>query len=71
MGEHDLPMTQGEVVDLIGSRRAAQVDDLTRRILARGNEIAADRGILIADTKVEFGVDRSSGAARRSSPTRC
>ena len=38
-----------------------QADGLTRRILARGNEIAAERGILIADTKVEFGVDRGSG----------
>ena len=29
---------------------------MTTRILARGNEIAGERGILIADTKVEFGV---------------
>ena len=36
---------------------AELADGLTRRILARGNEIAAERGILIADTKVEFGVD--------------
>ena len=64
LGQHDLPMTQVEVADLIGADVAAQVDDLTRRILARGNEIAADRGILIADTKVEFGVDRASGSPR-------
>jgi phosphoribosylaminoimidazole-succinocarboxamide synthase len=33
------------------------VRDLTIAILGRGNEIAADRGILQADTKVEFGLD--------------
>ncbi len=61
-GEHDQPMTRSEMLDLVGADLTDQADDLTRRILARGNEIAADRGILIADTKVEFGVDRSSGA---------
>jgi len=64
MGQHDLPMTEVDVVELVGDEVAAQADDLTRRILSRGNEIAAPRGILIADTKVEFGVDRSSGSPR-------
>ena len=40
----------------IGSDLAARVRDLTVAILARGNEIAAGRGILLADTKVEFGL---------------
>lgn len=61
MGEHDLPMTYAEVEAEIGPGLAARVGDLTRRILARGNAIAADRGILIADTKVEFGVRRREG----------
>ena len=56
IGDHDEPMTYAEAEQLIGADRAAQVRDLTVRILARGNEIAAERGILIADTKVEFGV---------------
>jgi phosphoribosylaminoimidazole-succinocarboxamide synthase len=60
-GEHDQPMTRSEMQDLVGPEVTDYADALTRRILARGNEIAADRGILIADTKVEFGVDRSSG----------
>lgn len=64
MGQHDLPMTEVDVVELVGDEVAAQADDLTRRILSLGNEIAAPRGILIADTKVEFGVDRSSGSPR-------
>jgi phosphoribosylaminoimidazole-succinocarboxamide synthase len=61
MGEHDLPMTAAQVADVVGPDLAVRADLLTLRILARGNEIAADRGILIADTKVEFGLDRSTG----------
>ena len=59
IGEHDQPMTFAEVEAEIGMSRAASVRDLTIAVLARGNEIAADRGILLADTKVEFGLDAS------------
>ena len=59
IGQHDQPMTQGEVEAQIGMPLAASVRDLTIAILKRGNEIAADRGILLADTKVEFGLDTS------------
>jgi phosphoribosylaminoimidazole-succinocarboxamide synthase len=59
VGEHDEPMTIEQVQSLVGSQVAARIDVLTRRILARGNEIAAKKGILIADTKVEFGIDRT------------
>ena len=59
IGEHDQPMTFAEVEAQIGMPVAARVRDLTIAILKRGNEIAADRGILLADTKVEFGFDRS------------
>jgi phosphoribosylaminoimidazole-succinocarboxamide synthase len=57
VGEHDQPMTYAEVEAEIGPGQAARVRDLTTAILARGNEIAGARGILIADTKVEFGLD--------------
>jgi phosphoribosylaminoimidazole-succinocarboxamide synthase len=56
LGEHDQPMPYAEVEREIGAPLAARVRDLTTAILARGNEIAAKRGILIADTKVEFGL---------------
>ncbi len=59
IGEHDEPMTIEEVQGTVGTQIAARIDVLARRILARGNEIAGPRGILIADTKVEFGIDRS------------
>ena len=54
-GEHDQPMPFADVVAQVGADRAAELRDLTVRILERGNEIAAPCGILIADTKVEFG----------------
>jgi len=59
IGEHDQPMTFAEVEAQIGMPLAGRVRDLTIAILNRGNEIAADRGILLADTKVEFGLDAS------------
>jgi len=59
IGEHDQPMTYAEVEAQVGIPLAARVRDLTIAILARGNEIAAGRGILLADTKVEFGLDTS------------
>ena len=60
VGQHDLPMTAAEVAELVGPGIGKEADDLTRRILARGNEIATERGIIIADTKVEFGIDHGS-----------
>jgi phosphoribosylaminoimidazole-succinocarboxamide synthase len=59
VGQHDEPMTFEEVQNAVGTQVAARIDVLTRRILARGNEIAGANGISIADTKVEFGIDRS------------
>lgn len=56
-GEHDEPMSFEDVEDELGPALASRVRDLTLGILERGNAIAAERGILIADTKVEFGVD--------------
>jgi phosphoribosylaminoimidazole-succinocarboxamide synthase len=57
VGEHDQPMPYADVERELGTDLAARAKDLTVAILKRGNEIAADRGILIADTKVEFGLE--------------
>lgn len=56
MGQHDEPITAAQLAGLIGDDLAARVAELTTTILARAGEIAAPRGILIADTKVEYGV---------------
>ena len=56
VGEHDEPIPYAGVVAEIGEDLASRVRDLTVRILKRGNEIATERGIILADTKVEFGM---------------
>ncbi len=55
-GQHDEPMPYADVERELGTDLAARARDLTVAILQRGNEIARERGILIADTKVEFGL---------------
>jgi phosphoribosylaminoimidazole-succinocarboxamide synthase len=57
LGQHDEPMTFAEVEDLVGARTAARLRDLTLAVYARGAETAAASGILVADTKLEFGHD--------------
>ncbi len=57
-GEHDAPMTYVEMEALLGPALAEAARNLTLAILIRGNSIARERGIIIADTKVEFGIDR-------------
>jgi phosphoribosylaminoimidazole-succinocarboxamide synthase len=59
LGEHDQPMTYEQVEEQLGADLAARVRDLTTEILRRGNAVAAGRGILLADTKVEFGLDHA------------
>jgi phosphoribosylaminoimidazole-succinocarboxamide synthase len=56
VGQHDEPIPYAVVEDQLGPDLAARVRDRTVAILGRGNEVAAARGILLADTKVEFGL---------------
>jgi phosphoribosylaminoimidazole-succinocarboxamide synthase len=52
---HDEPMTFAEVVDQEGEDRAAELRHRTLEIYRRGAALALEKGIIIADTKVEFG----------------
>jgi phosphoribosylaminoimidazole-succinocarboxamide synthase len=61
LGEHDQPMTYRQVEDLVGAGTAARLRDLTLAVYARGAETAARSGILVADTKLEFGRDPATG----------
>jgi phosphoribosylaminoimidazole-succinocarboxamide synthase len=54
---HDEFMTFDDVADAIGPDTAAALKRLTLAVYERGADIAADRGIIIADTKLEFGHD--------------
>jgi phosphoribosylaminoimidazole-succinocarboxamide synthase len=55
LGEHDEPMTFAEVERLVGPGTAARLRELTLAVYTRGAETAAASGILVADTKLEFG----------------
>ncbi|MEV6691471.1 phosphoribosylaminoimidazolesuccinocarboxamide synthase [Micromonospora sp. NPDC051196] len=55
VGEHDQPMTFAEVVDKVGAETAERLRQLTIDVYCRGTELAAERGILVADTKIELG----------------
>jgi len=52
---HDEPMTYGEVAGLLGAGTAADLERITLEVYRRGARAAAERGIIIADTKLEFG----------------
>jgi phosphoribosylaminoimidazole-succinocarboxamide synthase len=56
-GRHDAPLTFGQVTDRLGAHVAAQLRRLTLEVYRRGAELAAGRGVVIADTKLEFGRD--------------
>ncbi|GAA1357433.1 phosphoribosylaminoimidazolesuccinocarboxamide synthase [Arthrobacter rhombi] len=61
VGEHDENITFDEVVERVGSTVADQLRDLTLGVYTRAEQIARERGIILADTKVEFGLDPASG----------
>jgi phosphoribosylaminoimidazole-succinocarboxamide synthase len=54
-GEHDLPMTYSDVVAKVTPEVAARLRDITLAVYRRGAELAAERGIIVADTKIELG----------------
>ncbi|MGQ0624287.1 MAG: phosphoribosylaminoimidazolesuccinocarboxamide synthase [Sporichthyaceae bacterium] len=57
VGEHDEPMSAAEVAAAVGPELASRLAEVTLQLYARGSAIAAERGIIIADTKVELGLD--------------
>jgi phosphoribosylaminoimidazole-succinocarboxamide synthase len=61
LGEHDENVTFDEVVAMIGQDEAQQLRRLTVAVYDRAASIAADRGLILADTKLEFGT-RADGA---------
>lgn len=55
VGEHDEFMTADEVTAAVGADTAAELRRLTLAIYRRGAALAGERGIIVADTKLEFG----------------
>jgi phosphoribosylaminoimidazole-succinocarboxamide synthase len=55
---HDENITRSRMATTVGDAIAKDLERLSRLVYERGREIAAERGIIIADTKFEFGRDR-------------
>jgi phosphoribosylaminoimidazole-succinocarboxamide synthase len=55
VGAHDEPLTFAEVVRQVGAETAEELRRITLSVYQRGTGLAAERGILIADTKIELG----------------
>ena len=55
LGDHDQNVSYDAVVDVVGADRAAELRSLTLQVYARAEELARERGIILADTKLEFG----------------
>ncbi|MSW64483.1 MAG: phosphoribosylaminoimidazolesuccinocarboxamide synthase [Actinobacteria bacterium] len=56
VGEHDEAISFARTVELVGADRAERLRDLTLALYRRGHEVAQQAGIVLADTKFEFGV---------------
>ena len=54
---HDEPITTQEIVNIIGSRMAGDIEEKSLALYNFGREYAREHGIIIADTKFEFGID--------------
>ena len=54
-GEHDINIDFNEAANLIGEAKAQKIRDLSVAIYKKGADLADQKGIIIADTKFEFG----------------
>ncbi|TXR56067.1 phosphoribosylaminoimidazolesuccinocarboxamide synthase [Quadrisphaera setariae] len=57
VGLHDEPINEAGVAALVGAERGAQLKRVTVELYSRGAAVATERGVLLADTKVELGLD--------------
>jgi phosphoribosylaminoimidazole-succinocarboxamide synthase len=55
-GEHDVNIDFAAVAKLVGTETAEKIKKITLAVYARASELAEPRGIIIADTKLEFGI---------------
>jgi phosphoribosylaminoimidazole-succinocarboxamide synthase len=62
LGEHDENVSLDVVAGQLGRDRAEELRDLTLAVYARAEGIARERGVILADTKLEFGLDAATGA---------
>lgn len=60
-GEHDLPLTESEILktQLVTTKQWYELAERSLALFARGQELAAKRGLILVDTKYEFGLDEN------------
>ncbi len=57
LGAHDENIDFDQAADIVGRSLAEKVREISLSIYKKGSELAAEKGIIIADTKFEFGLD--------------
>lgn len=59
MGDHDEDISREEILErgIVSEQDYIQLEDYTRKLFQRGTELAAERGLILVDTKYEFGKD--------------
>lgn len=60
LGEHDENISTEQAATIVGDKYARRIEDLALKIYKTARDYARERGIIIADTKFEFGLDEES-----------
>ena len=61
IGEHDENITFDRVVEIVGQDNAVALRDMSIAIFKKASSLAEQAGLILADTKFEFGIDPASG----------
>lgn len=61
MGQHDENISYERTVELVGETVAEQLRALSLQVFEHASTVAEERGLILADTKFEFGTDRETG----------
>ncbi|GAA2034573.1 phosphoribosylaminoimidazolesuccinocarboxamide synthase [Agromyces tropicus] len=61
MGQHDENISYERTVELVGETVAEQLRAISLEVFAHASQVAEERGLILADTKFEFGADRELG----------
>ncbi|KAK0628571.1 putative phosphoribosylaminoimidazole-succinocarboxamide synthase [Bombardia bombarda] len=60
LGQHDENISPQKAVEIVGERYASRIEELALQVYKAGAAYARERGIIIADTKFEFGLDEET-----------
>jgi len=60
---HDVNISRAQLSSMVGSELAKQLEEVTLELYSKAHAYALGRGLILADTKFEFGTDRETGIA--------